>query len=116
GQPLVDSTLEAIRHVQQGLELAASNPARYLFLVYNGSVHHWHVSRPLQRDKLRHHLLPSMEKVWQALEKVPNHEEWKVRNLMALALCQAEATPPGGKGGGGEGEAAKTLQRAYDMA
>jgi hypothetical protein len=48
--------------VQRGLELAASN-ARYLFLVYNGSVHHWHVSRPLQRPGLRHHLLPFMEKV-----------------------------------------------------
>jgi hypothetical protein len=29
--------------------------------------------------------------VWAALDKVPGHEEWKVRNLMALALCQAEA-------------------------
>ncbi len=117
GKPLVDGTLEAVRHVQRGLELASSNPSRYLFLVYNGSVHNWHVSRPLQRAGLRHHLLPSMEQVMQALEKVPGHEEWKVRNLMALAMCQAEAQPAaGGKGGGGADEATKTLQRAYDLA
>jgi hypothetical protein len=70
--------------------------------VYNGSVTHWHVSRPLQRDAMRKHLLPSMEKVMGALEKVPGQEEWKVRNLMSLALCQAE--------GGKPDEAPKTLQ------
>lgn len=71
GQPLVDGTLEAVRHVLRGLDVVlgggstgGGNPGRYTFLVYNGSVHHWHVSRPLQRPGLRHHLLPSMEKVW----------------------------------------------------
>ncbi len=68
--------------------------------------------------------------VWQALEKVPGHEEWKVRNLLALAMCQAEgrgaaaagtAGAAGGKGGAGGAaagveEALRTLQRAYDMA
>lgn len=43
----------------------------------------------------------------QALEKVPDQEEWKVRNLMSLAMCQAETKPD---------EAPKTLQRAYDLA
>jgi hypothetical protein len=38
---------------------------RYSHLVYNGSVHFWHVARPLQCDKLRSHLLPSQEKLCQ---------------------------------------------------
>ena len=38
---------------------------RYLFLLYNGTVHYWHVSRPLQRDKMRGHLLATAEKVVQ---------------------------------------------------
>ncbi len=56
--------------------------------------------------------------VWQALEKVPGHVEWKVRNLMALAICQAEAAAAGAGAGKGVSadEAGKTLQRAYDMA
>eukprot|EP00798_Chlamydomonas_sp_ICE-L_P031647 gene31647-6844_t len=107
GKPLVDGTLESIKHVMKGLEIAASNP-RYLFLVYNGSVHHWHVSRPLQCAEMRKHMLPSMEKVVVALEKVAGQEEWKVRCLMNLALCQLDAGNPS------EGE--KTLQRGYDMA
>ena len=62
----------------KGLDIATSN-ARYLFLVYNGSVQHWHVAQPLQRAQMRKYLAPSMEKVMQALEKVPGQEEWKVR-------------------------------------
>lgn len=52
---------------------------RYTFLVYNGSVKYWHVSRPLQRAAMRKYLLPSMERVMAVLDKVPGHEEWKVR-------------------------------------
>lgn len=56
--------------------------------------------------------------MWAALEKVPGHEEWKVRNLMALATCQADAAAvgalaagAGGKAGGASAdEAGKTLQ------
>ncbi len=70
GQALIDGTLESIKHVMKGLDLAASNP-RYTFLVYNGSVQHWHVAQPLQRAQMRRHLLPSMDKVMLALEKVP---------------------------------------------
>jgi hypothetical protein len=63
GKPLVEGTLEAVAHVLRGLQLSAASPSRYTFLVYNGSVHHWHVSRPLHTVGLRHHLLPSLEQV-----------------------------------------------------
>lgn len=36
---------------------------RYSHLIYNGSVHYWHAARPLQCDKLRHHLLLSQERL-----------------------------------------------------
>ncbi|GLC40394.1 Cilia- and flagella-associated protein 46, partial [Pleodorina starrii] len=135
GRELIDGTLESISHVMAGLEVAAAN-MRYQFLVYNASVHHWRVAAPLHRDGLRSQLLPSTERVVQALDKVPGHEEWKVRCYTALALCQADAAgvsqqgsgaaaaAAAGGGGGGRGggggpsfdEAAKTLQRAYDTA
>ena len=78
----MDGTLEAVRHVLAGLNLAEQNARRYTFLVYNGSVHHWHAVQPLQRRGLRHHILPSMLAVMAALGKVPGHEEWKVRVLV----------------------------------
>ncbi|GFR51753.1 hypothetical protein Agub_g14204, partial [Astrephomene gubernaculifera] len=139
GRALVDGTLESVSHVMAGLEVAAANP-RYQFLVYNASVHHWRVAAPLHRDGLRTHLLPSTDKVVQALDKVPGHDEWKVRCYTALALCQSDAAaaaaaaaPASGGGGGGGGggkaareaaaaggatheDAARTLQRAYDTA
>lgn len=48
GQPLIDGTLEAVKHVLAGLSLADQNAKRYTFLLYNGSVHHWHAVQPLQ--------------------------------------------------------------------
>lgn len=38
---------------------------RYSYLIYNGSVHHWHAARPLQCEQLRQHLLPSLERMCQ---------------------------------------------------
>lgn len=94
GRPLVDGTMESIKHVMRGLDIATANE-RYLFLVFNGSVHHWHVSRPLQRDSMRAHLLPSMEKVMAALEKVPGQDEWKVS--MGKVMVAAFEEVPGQK-------------------
>lgn len=44
---------------------------RYTYLIYNGSVHYWHASRPLQCDQLRSHLLPSAERLNQVWAKMP---------------------------------------------
>eukprot|EP00878_Enallax_costatus_P003385 GHUV01003594.1.p1 GENE.GHUV01003594.1~~GHUV01003594.1.p1 ORF type:complete len:309 (+),score=87.05 GHUV01003594.1:1597-2523(+) len=107
GQALIDGVLEAIRYIMQGVELAAANP-RYSYLVYNGSVHHWHAARPLQCEQQRQHLLPSLERLCQALEKVESQPAWRVRQYMALALCQSEGTKPD--------DASKTLAKAVDIA
>eukprot|EP00873_Tetraselmis_striata_P015149 jgi/Tetstr1/435413/TSEL_024322.t1 len=94
GQDLITGTLDALKFLQQGLAVAKPNP-RYAFLVYNGTVHYWHVSRPLQRDGMRSSLLPSQEAFVQALvASVAGQEEWKARCLGALAMCYAEAGKP----------------------
>ncbi|GMH40123.1 hypothetical protein BSKO_08027 [Bryopsis sp. KO-2023] len=90
GKDLVSNTIEGISYILEALKVAAGND-RYAFLVYNGSVHFWHISRPLQRECLRKHLLESQQAVVEALEQVPAPEAWKVRNKINLALCFAEA-------------------------
>ena len=68
---------------------------RYAFLVYNGTVHYWQVSRPLQRDGKRASLLASQEPFVQALvATVTGQEEWKARCLGALGMCYLESGKP----------------------
>jgi hypothetical protein len=84
-------------------------------LIYNGSVYYWQASRPLQRDSLRRHLLPSQERVCALLEKAapgaPNpqqQQEWLARQLVQAGLAQWEV-------GRGE-DAGKTLAKALELA
>ncbi|KAF5838899.1 hypothetical protein DUNSADRAFT_1989 [Dunaliella salina] len=58
-------------------------------------------------------MLPSMLAVMAALNKVPGHEEWKIRNMMSMALCFADG---GGTKAADTTEAGRILQRAYDLA
>ncbi|KIY97817.1 flagellar associated protein, partial [Monoraphidium neglectum] len=62
------------------------------------------------RDGARAHLLASQGAVCQALEKAGDAAppEWRVRQLMALAMCQAEC--------GRADEAGRVLGRAQDLA
>ena len=62
GQALVDGTLSALSQIIAGVRAASRSASRrHGFLVYNGSVHYWHVSRELQRDGVRPLLLPTLE-------------------------------------------------------
>lgn len=63
---------------------------RYGLLVYNGSVHYWRISRILQRDGLRAHLLPSEQTVVDAVRKLPDKQEWLSSLLLQLSLGQLE--------------------------
>ena len=90
GPALVASVMAAVKQVLDGIALAQQSD-RHAFLVYNGSVHYWRVARPLQREGLRAQLVPSLETVLKALEKVAGQEEWRCRNLLSLAMCQFEA-------------------------
>ena len=60
--------------------------------MYNGSVHYWHISRVLQREGLRCHLLPSEQTVVDAVRKLPDKQEWLSSLLLQLALGQLEVS------------------------
>lgn len=70
--------------------LNLSSNCRYGLLVYNGSVHYWHMSRVLQREGLRCHLLPSEQTVVDAVRKLPDKQSWLSCLLLQLALGQLE--------------------------
>lgn len=70
--------------------LNLSSNCRYSLLVYNGSVHYWHISRVLQREGLRCHLLPSEQTVVDAVRKLPDRQSWLSCLLLQLALGQLE--------------------------
>eukprot|EP00232_Nephroselmis_pyriformis_P028660 CAMPEP_0182872218 /NCGR_PEP_ID=MMETSP0034_2-20130328/11576_1 /TAXON_ID=156128 /ORGANISM="Nephroselmis pyriformis, Strain CCMP717" /LENGTH=556 /DNA_ID=CAMNT_0025004803 /DNA_START=44 /DNA_END=1710 /DNA_ORIENTATION=- len=106
GQDLVDGTLACIKDLMEVINIAGAND-RYTFLIYNGSVQFYHISRPLQHDGVRHHLTPSLEALTKLLEKVPRQVDWKARNALALALCYSE--------GGKPDDAIKCCQQAIDL-
>ena len=84
---------EAIAFVLQGLGVCeeAADPA-YAFLVYNASVHHWAVARPLMREGSRREAIPSLTRISDALAKADDPDvRWRARQLVALAVCTAEA-------------------------
>ena len=65
---------------------------RYGLLVYNGSVHYWRISRILQREGLRAHVLPSEQIVVDAVRKLPDKQELLSSLLLQLALGQLEVS------------------------
>ena len=75
-----------------GNKLTLSISCRYGVLVYNGSIHYWHISRVLQREGLRCHLLPSEQTIVDAVRKLPDKQEWLSSLLLQLALGQLEVT------------------------
>ncbi|KAF8063688.1 CFAP46 [Scenedesmus sp. PABB004] len=85
GQALVAATLEAVSHVMAGVELAAAGGPRHAHLVYNGSVHFWHVCRPLHTDGLRAHLLPASERLNQAEGPRPEEAPKSLGRALELA-------------------------------
>lgn len=87
------STTESDSQIVVCMELGnmfASANCRYGFIVYNGSVHYWQISRVLQREGLRCHLLPSEQSVVDAVRRLPDKKEWLSSLLLQLALGQLE--------------------------
>ena len=106
GEALVDGVHDALKSLLEGLEVALSDP-RYLFLVYDASVHYWNISRPLQKPGTRRYLVESSSTIIQALQKVSGHEEWKAHNLRLHALCLSDD--------GKNDDAMKVATEAHDM-
>ena len=115
GQALVDGTLSALSQIIAGVRAASRSASRrHGFLVYNGSVHYWHVSRELQRDGVRPLLLPTLEPLVSALAgiaaDVPGLDAWRARYLTLLSRCIADS------GGAKADEAAKHASEAVELA
>ena len=90
GQALIDGVQDALEFMLKGLAIAVADP-RYLFLVYEASVHYSSISRPLQKTGTRRHLVEYSARVVSGLEKISGHEHWRAHTLRLHALCLSDA-------------------------
>jgi tetratricopeptide (TPR) repeat protein len=111
GDAYSKAVLAALDLVQEALHVAQKYPARiYGFLVYNCSLAYYNVARPLLRDNLRRLLAPSMTKVVEALEALPDRQNdlvWLIRYLVNLSACYDDA--------GSMDHAGKYINRAFAL-
>jgi hypothetical protein len=89
GEKLITGTKAAIEQIELGLGLAKTSQ-RYSFLLYNGSVHFWHVARPLMRPGTWHLLHPHLSSLLPVVLGLAGHDKWKVQLAVALAMCLGE--------------------------
>lgn len=86
GAELVTRVTAALDEVQQGVKLAQAS-SRCAHLVYNGSVHFWHIARPLMRPGGWQHLQPHLAALLPQVQALAGHEAWKARIAAAMAAC-----------------------------
>jgi tetratricopeptide (TPR) repeat protein len=117
GDEAAAQCLHAISFVVRGLEVATSDvgaglgapdPKLYSFLVVNASTVWWKVSRPLRVHVLMAKLVPSLERLLQALANADKSMEakdpaWMAQLYICMGQCQMDA-----------GDAAKAGQVATD--
>ena len=106
GQDLVTGVERALKCLLEGIKVALQD-SRYVFLLYDASVHYWNISRPLQKSGTRRHLVDASTSVNDALQKVSGHEEWKAHHLRIHALCLSDA--------GKNADALKVASDAVDL-
>ena len=106
GRPLVVGTLDALGFLLKGLKLALSD-RRYLFLVFDASVHYSVISRPLQKTGTRKQLVESSFLIAQGLESVTGHEAWRSHFMRLHALCLSDADK--------NDEALQVASKAYEL-
>ena len=106
GRSLVVGTLDALRFLLTGLKLALSD-RRYLFLVFDASVHYAVISRPLQKTGTRRQLVESSTLVAEGLESIVGREAWRAQFLRLHALCLSDADK--------NDEALQVASKAYDL-
>ena len=87
GSVKVAQVSKAIQFIMSGLDIAKSDP-KYNFLVYNASVHYWHVAKQMHRSGARKSLVASVSAVTAALEAVGEPDvDWRIR----LTMLQAQS-------------------------
>lgn len=92
-QEAMTTVLHALNLAETQFRAVSTSPedAHASALVYNASVHHWTVVRPLMRTGRKRLVLPSMRKVADALLlcKEPD-TRWLIHNVVALIGCLVE--------------------------
>jgi hypothetical protein len=89
GDKLISGIKSAIQQIELGLELAKTSQ-RYSFLLYNGSVHFWHVARPLMRPGTWHLVHSHLISLLPLVLGLAGHDKWKAQLTGALAMCLGE--------------------------
>ena len=85
--------LSALKNVSRGLQIAAELGANHRFLVYNGSVHAYNISRPLLAQVGgASDLATVFDTVLKALTAAEEPDMgWRLRLSMELARCMERA-------------------------
>jgi len=109
GEELVEGLLSTLGLVVEGIQRAEKDP-RHHFLMFNGAMHFYRISRQLQRKGLRRHLTKSIDTVAGCLsgKYFKGGHEWRANFFVAQALCLAESN----KGD----DALKALAEAHALA
>ena len=88
----IDRHMSAMKAAVMGIEAAKAHPSKsshYSFLVYNGSVFHWHAARPLFRSGRYKYTVNSLKYVVVSLQQLataeePDIVEWALLNISML--------------------------------
>eukprot|EP00762_Andalucia_godoyi_P000183 ANDGO_02226.mRNA.1 Cilia- and flagella-associated protein 46 len=108
GAELVERTLLSLNSIRKGVELAIKKKDRFAFLVYNGAVHIWNVSRLLSFAGVRGKLCQVLQDTVKNLEEVADSRiDLRLRLLMSLALGFVEINKVD--------DAIKTMANALDL-
>lgn len=94
GEALAAALLAAANVVQRGIELAAELGPTHRFLVYNGSVHVYRVSRPLLSygGGVAEKLATLLETILKVLKEAEEPDaDWRLQLSMQLARCYERA-------------------------
>ena len=92
GEELVEGLLETLGLVVEGIQRAEKDP-RHHFLMFNGAICFYRISRQLQRKGLRRHLTKLIDTVAGCLsgKYFKGGHEWRANFFVAQALCLAES-------------------------
>ncbi|XP_075468672.1 cilia- and flagella-associated protein 46 isoform X5 [Ascaphus truei] len=87
----VDELKRSVAFYLKAIEFAKQQQ-RYYFLVSNASVLYWQTVRPFLKSGSRHHLIPSLTRVVQALDFIDEQDRaWKAELMMELLECMLDA-------------------------
>ncbi len=91
GRELVDTILKCIQLIIKAVRIGLENIDRYSYLIHDGSVHFWNISRSINHDGNRKNLIESWQFFIDALQKINDNITWRIKFSLQLALALDEA-------------------------